>query len=161
VHALPLHVREGWPIWLLIELDDVFCLRVEIRRKVPDASGEHRIRGQAVGLVARGHASFAPGADSIVVQHGDGIGCSYRVFGMFATRSVDSQARNRSSKPDNSHEGLPPTDLTGSDLTRSGRRAHADPFGPAPASGFLGVLVVLEPGTLSSSFTVENLREAT
>ena len=69
MHALSLNIREAWSIGLLIELDDVFCFRVEIRWQVPDASGEHRIGGQAVGLVASRHAGFAPSAHGVVVEH--------------------------------------------------------------------------------------------
>ena len=158
MHALAFNVREARPIRLLIELDDVFCLRVEIRRQVPDASGEHRIGGQAIGLVARRHAGFAAGADGVVVEHGDGIGCGHRVFGVLAARSVYGQARDRSAQSENSHEGLTPADLTW-----SGCRAHSDAFelSSGPGSGVVALPGGLEPGTFSSFFTLENLREAT
>ena len=113
MHALPLDVREARPIRLLIELDDVFCFRVEIRRQVPDASGEHRIGRQAVGLVARRHAGFAPGADGVVVEHGDGVGRGHRMGRMFASQRGQSQARNRSSQSENSQERLPSADCDG------------------------------------------------
>jgi hypothetical protein len=86
MHALPLHVREAGPIGLLIELDDVFCFRIEICRQISDASGEHRIGRQAIGFVARRHAGFAPGAHGVVIEHGDGVERGHRMGRMFASQ---------------------------------------------------------------------------
>jgi hypothetical protein len=46
---------------------------IEASRHVPDAAGEQGVRGKVIRFVTHRRTGFAAGADSAVVEHGDGV----------------------------------------------------------------------------------------
>src|SRR5208283_905665 len=164
VHALPFDKAELCSTRLFVELDDVLSLRVEIRRDVPETRGERSVEWHAGGCVGRQairlatgcHTGPAAGADGVVVEHGHGIRRGDWVCRvLLRDRGFDQTSGN----------GAPGADYPHQELTAVDRNAHDEAFGPvpvpAPPSGVSGAAGGAEPGTVSSSPTVENLREAT
>ena len=105
---------------------------------------------------------FAAGADGVVIEHCNRIRCGYGVSRVLLAHSGHGQTRDRSSEPDDPQQCLTTTDLSATDLRRSYRAAHSDSFvlASGPGSGIPAPPGGREPGTFSSFFTLENLREA-
>src|SRR5271165_6153079 len=98
----------------------------------------------------------AASADGAVVEHRHGVWRSHRMCWMFLRNGGCSQpADDRASGSDNPHKELTTVDLD----------VHIEAFGPVPGPAFPSGESESsggpEPGTLSSSSLVENLREAT